>query len=437
MLEFSDKMTERMEKSMLRIWRNTKKMIFKKRGWEIPFTVEEVLLKLWGEKRADEYELIPYLVHPNRPLSTGAKGDRLRDRAKKFAKSIGNRCKYLYLPSLQTDYGWQFIWHLPPGYKDSDLLDAEAYFYTALGRKSINFEVKDDAIFMDVAKENLKNFYPFEWELEKYADMGIPLPLGMTYMGLYVIDMADGPFGVLWGPAGSGKTTELRVLTTAVIEARPDDVDVIIVDTKKADFQFAKNHALLLHDVKEIALTLEFLINEMERRADYLVQHRCESVKVLNKRYPDAKLRYYFLVVDEFAQVAEKSQYCADLIDELWRIGRYVGISGIVASQRMTRDISVKIGSIKNNCNLKMGYKMSPINSRLLFDESDKAALIPQRVGRGVIQWFNKLVEYQGMDLTLAQAEHRLKQILPKEVKLIGTATSAALPARQGNTKPY
>jgi energy-coupling factor transporter ATP-binding protein EcfA2 len=432
MLDINDKMMESMEKSCKRVYKNTKKMFYKNRDWEIPFVIDEVIERLWGDKRKDEYELIPFLVLPERPLSIGAEGDRLRDRAVKFFKSVGNRGKFLYLPALKTSYGWQFIWHLPPGYRDADLLNAEPYFYTALGRKSINFEIKDAAIFMYVAKENLKNFYPYEWDWSQYNDHAIPLPLGITYTGLFVVDIADGPFGILWGPAGSGKTTALRTITTGVIESRPDDVDVIIVDTKKADFQFAGRHALLLNDIKDITLALEFLIAEMDRRADYLVKHRCESVKVLNQRYPDRKLRYYFLVVDEFAQVAEKSQRCADLIDELWRIGRYVGITGIVASQRMTRDISVKIGSIKNNCNLKMGYHMSPINSRLLFDESEKAAMIPQKVGRGVIQWFNKLVEYQGMDLTLSQAEQRLKKVPAREVKLIGTATNSTLPARQG-----
>jgi energy-coupling factor transporter ATP-binding protein EcfA2 len=419
---------------------------YKYAGWEIPWAVKATVDALWGKK-----PMQPILVSPDRHFS--------REKVKNVARAAWEQIKAdvtlaklkedmaatlggvlqkgmsnCYLPGLRTEYGWKFIFHLPPGYNDQDFLKAESYFYTAVGRRSLHIEIKKEAIFLHVMQERLKDYYPFRWP---GADCAVPLMVGMTYKGPLIIDLVEhGPSFILWGPVGAGKSTLLRVICTVFKMARPDEVILIVIDRKGGhDFKFLKNHAYVLVPFEEIQPALAFLVEEMERRSKLLYDSDCENWKIYNQKHPEDKRPYFVVIVDEFAEVA-KNKACAELLDTLIRLGRAQGICTGICSQRTTSDMSDKVGSIKHNCNVKMSFKLSPMNSRLLFDESDKASLIPKLKGRGVVSWGDELLEFQGMDLPLDEAQKIMAKLTAKELTMFGKS-AGPLPPRQGDTRGH
>lgn len=360
--------------------------------WLIPWYIDETCFQLWGKK-----DMQPQLVK-----------------------------------RIKKNTGWEFIYTLPPGYCDDDFCNAEKYFYTAVGRRTLSIEIEGEAIHLCVATERLPGNYPFNWEWKPYDSKLLPLLCGLSVNGNKVIDLATAPHILIWGETGIGKSTLLRSMLTALILAR-DTFELYIIDRKGgSDFYFCRNHSETLIEPEDIRKCLSNIILEMNRRNALRAKVGAESIESLNEK-TNSNLKRIVIVIDEYAELT-KIKDIVEQVDTILRLGRASGLNIITCSQRTTSDMSEKIGSLKVNCPVKIGFALSRLNSNLLFD-SERGSTVPPMIGRGLLKCERNMTEFQVPFIDNEKAEKLLSKVPVRKVSYIGKSSRILPPPKQNRNR--
>ncbi len=207
----------------------------------------------------------------------------------------------------------------------------------------------------------------------------------------------DGVHGMIAGTTGSGKSELLLTMIAALALRYPPTVlNFVLVDYKGGS---AFEPFRPLPHVVDIATNLEgnavermfiAIKAELDRRGKILKDHNVKHIVEYRKRgYQHEKpFPHLFVIVDEFAEmVAENPEYKARF-DSITRLGRAIGVSLILATQRPT-------GAVTDQMRANMKFKIclrveTPDDSRELLRRSD-AAYLPSNVpGRAYIQVGNE-----------------------------------------------
>ena len=161
---------------------------------------------------------------------------------------------------------------------------------------------------------------------------------------------------IINGRTGSGKTVAMKSLCYGAIMK---GYEVSLVDFKDGvDYgPVWERHARLISDNLEFLAVIRELIEEKDRRLAYLRQHDVSKIDEYNDAHPEAPLKRIILFVDELGECLDKSgmtkeqKETVDLITQglntLCRLGRAVGISCILSTQRGSADLIS--GQIRNN----------------------------------------------------------------------------------------
>ena len=192
-----------------------------------------------------------------------------------------------------------------------------------------------------------------EWGTHKSIS-GLSAPVGFTD-GLQVpIVLADlSPHAIIGGPSGSGKTNLLLTMISS-IAARygPKEVEFYLLDFKEgvSFAQFAPGrrnqnwlpHARLIgvniNTDREFGLALlQFLADEMRRRAEAAKNHEVTKLEELRAADPEGDWPRIVAVIDEFQYLfAERDSVTRSamiLLEDVARRGRSQGIHLVLASQ--------------------------------------------------------------------------------------------------------
>ena len=110
-------------------------------------------------------------------------------------------------------------------------------------------------------------------------------------------------------------------------------------------------------------MQIEYLRNEMNRRAKVLDRYNCRNVVNYNKKN-DIKMPYIVFIVDELVQLTFDKK-CKDELHMIMSKCRKYGIYFILGAQDATKDT---IGRCKMNCPQVVGFRT--------FDETDSATLL-------------------------------------------------------------
>lgn len=205
----------------------------------------------------------------------------------------------------------------------------------------------------------------------------IPLLLGKNISGKTVIlDLGKAPHLLIAGTTGSGKSVCMNLLIMSMLyRFKPEELRLILVDPKQVEFSV---YAPLPHlvvpvitDVNQVALALNWTINEMERRYSLLRIAGVRDIASFNKRqipdmpqYDEAgnllpeKLPFLVVIIDELADIMLVAR--SEVENALSRIAaksRAVGIHTIIATQRP--DVKVITGTIKANYPVRIAFKVA------------------------------------------------------------------------------
>ena len=244
------------------------------------------------------------------------------------------------------------------------------------------------------------------WERSRSADYAdwVQVPLGLMSGNktrtLYMHQDYDGVHGMIAGTTGSGKSELLLTLIAGLaINYDPTVLNLALVDYKGGSafepFRELPHCVDIVTNLEGNAVERMFIAikAELDRRSkiltDYNVKHIVEYRKKgyhLKEPFP-----HLLIIVDEFAEmVAENSEYKARF-DSITRLGRAIGVSLILATQRPTGAVT---DQMRANMKFKMCLRVETVDdSRELLKRSDAAFLPSNLPGRCYIQIGNEAPE--------------------------------------------
>jgi S-DNA-T family DNA segregation ATPase FtsK/SpoIIIE len=194
---------------------------------------------------------------------------------------------------------------------------------------------------------------PAQWGTSRSIG-GLHAPVGFAE-GLPVrMTLADeSPHALIGGPSGSGKTNLLlTMISSMAARYDPDELEFYLLDFKEgvSFAQFAPGrrdrtwlpHARLvgvnINTDREFGLALlQFLSDEMRRRAEAAKAHEVTKLEELREADPDGRWPRIVAVIDEFQYLfAERdavTRAATLLLEDVARRGRSQGIHLVLASQ--------------------------------------------------------------------------------------------------------
>lgn len=222
----------------------------------------------------------------------------------------------------------------------------------------------------------------------------LEVPLGRNVTGEVVtMDLTKMPHLLIAGATGSGKSVAINgIITSMLMNARPDQVKLMLIDPKKVELSVYNGIPHLLTPVvsepKKAARALHKVVAEMERRYELFSQFGQRKISGYNAfvRKANAQddqarptLPYIVVVVDELADLMMTvSNEVEDAIIRLAQMGRAAGVHMILATQRPSVDVIT--GLIKANVPSRIAFAVSSgIDSRTILDTNGAEKLL----GRG------------------------------------------------------
>ncbi len=198
-------------------------------------------------------------------------------------------------------------------------------------------------------------------------------------------DIAKAPNMLIAGAVGMGKSVFISSLLASVLcKATPDDVRLILIDTKRIEFSAYSGLPHLLTPVisepDEAYEALTAASAEMSRRYEVLDSAGVKSIDAYNdsaKKKGGTTMPKILIVIDELSDLMFYDRQSAEfVISELCTKAKAVGIHLIMGTQRPTLDVLTPV--LKSNIGTRISFKVSSGNdSRAVLDRIGAEKLLP------------------------------------------------------------
>jgi len=192
--------------------------------------------------------------------------------------------------------------------------------------------------------------------------MGIHAPLGIAETGKVVqleFGEGKGTHGLIIGGTGSGKSSLMHVIITALAETySPEELQLYLIDLK-GGVEFKRYATSRLPHVAVVAIdcdrefavsSLEFLCSEMRRRMDLYRVNAADITSIAQYRGNGGQLPRILLVMDEFQRLLAEGDDIAErakgALESLLKEGRGFGIHVFLGTQSL-KGISMRGGSLE------------------------------------------------------------------------------------------
>lgn len=207
-------------------------------------------------------------------------------------------------------------------------------------------------------------------------------------------DLGRMPHLLVAGSTGTGKTIFLNSLILSLLFRPPTNINpyggspeilrFILIDPKRVEFPIYNDlpHLLspVIYDAQKTVNALKWLILEMERRFDLLVEAKARDIagynEMVKKQESLNPLPYIILIIDELADLmAARGREIEAGIVRLAQMARAVGIHLVVATQRPS--VEVITGLIKANITSRITFQVaSQVDSRTVLDMAGAEKLL-------------------------------------------------------------
>lgn len=172
------------------------------------------------------------------------------------------------------------------------------------------------------------------------AESKLTVAAGMNVFAGYVtFDIEKYVNLIIVGMTGAGKTTFLNdIILSVLYKARPDEVQIALIDTKGADLPLL-NGIPHTREIEVAATTIsgvkviKWLQNEMTERLALMKAKKAENLDEYNKYSKEKKPRW-LLIIDEYAELKRGTKEDLDqMLIDMAKYSKQTGIHLIVATQ--------------------------------------------------------------------------------------------------------
>ena len=244
------------------------------------------------------------------------------------------------------------------------------------GKAAIGIEIPNRTLEGVQLREVLEN--PEFQEAASKLTVG----LGMDISGHAIFaDIGKMPHLLVAGATGSGKSVCINTLISSILfKATSDEVKFILIDPKMVELSNYNGipHLMVpvVTDPKKPSSVLNWAVQEMEKRYSIFANHGVRDIKTFNRRYPEERIPFIIIVIDELADLMMVSP--RDVEDAICRIlqkARAAGIHMILATQRPS--VNVITGIIKANLPSRISFAVSSqVDSRTILDRGGAETLL-------------------------------------------------------------
>jgi S-DNA-T family DNA segregation ATPase FtsK/SpoIIIE len=213
----------------------------------------------------------------------------------------------------------------------------------------------------------------------------LQMALGKDITGRPVFgDLGKMPHLLVAGATGSGKSVCLNgIIASLLVSATPAQVQLLMIDPKRVELTVYNGIPHLIKDVitdpRLAAGALFEMTKEMDTRYERFAKAGVRKIEEYNAKYPDEKLPYVVIVIDELADLMLIAPAKVETtICRLAQLARATGIHLVVATQRPSVDVIT--GIIKANIPSRIAFAVSSqVDSRTILDMAGAERLL----GRG------------------------------------------------------
>lgn len=302
--------------------------------------------------------------------------------------------------------GWHLVFTLPPGISSNDVASKIDYFREQTGG-TITLKPHGALLHMEVHTNPIVENIAFEWDPTQYPKYSLPIPIGYTAAGLVAIDLAKLPHLFVAGTTGNGKTNYLRALAVSLL--LNSNVQVVVIDLKRLDYGFLKNHALLAKTKTLASQTLEALNSEMDRRIDILEEAGVTKLQ----EYTGTDIPWLVAIIDELGEITDPKD--TEMLNRLVRLSRASGISIVAATQRPSHTLYKGFTDTRSQFSGALCFWTKKAEDSRMILDSDNAHRIANLPGRAIWQWGDE-IELQTMNLPINDAKEIVAQLQPRGV---------------------
>lgn len=330
-------------------------------------------------------------------------------------KNKDDKVPFVY-SKRKTDYGTEYTIHVPEGLSLSNFVKAQEAIETNLNCRVELLPSTNRKIVLKAITAKQGTLY--KYELLKTKEL--KFPLGYSYKGLVTHTMDDeNPHLLIGGTSGSGKSVSLRSIIVNLILNKScklhlcdlkGGVEFAIFERSDRVKSFSKNMA-------EAVQQIGALRAEMYHRLDLFKEEYCVSLAEYNKK-TKANLPKHVLIIDELANITLYNKDLTEMISELLRMARAVGIHLILATQRPSADVLP--GTLKANVAATVAFKTrNNVNSEILLDHKGAEEL--RGKGHGILQTSDE-IEFQGLYIEADEAKELIKHTYIDKNSAINTS---------------
>jgi S-DNA-T family DNA segregation ATPase FtsK/SpoIIIE len=305
----------------------------------------------------------------------------LEDNLKTALTEIGVNAdiqKYINGPRLT-----RFMLHLPD-VNDLDRLRRgleKLSFSLGLGQQGVFMESTEEpkVISLDVPRpgnvwQHVTGSRMRQWLKNPPSSMVLPVWPGVDVLGEpFVFDITQAPHLLVAGTTGSGKSVCLHsILISLILRNSPETLQVCLIDTKKVEFKAYNSlphnfNKTVITDVNDAVSVLEKLVDEMEKRNDYLSKLQARDLIECHARGMK-DIPYIVVFVEEMADLLMQSEQAEEYLVRLAQKARSVGIHLVLATQRP--DAETFRGLLRSNIPTRIALTVQKASeSKIILDE--------------------------------------------------------------------
>jgi S-DNA-T family DNA segregation ATPase FtsK/SpoIIIE len=300
------------------------------------------------------------------------------------------------------------------------------------GKSAVGIEVPNTTVSVVAIREILERI-----------PRGVPplsMALGKDITGQPVFgDLNRMPHLLVAGATGAGKSVCLNcIIASLLVTATPDELELLMIDPKRVELTVYNGIPHLKHEVitdpSLAAGALAIITREMDSRYERFAKAGVRKIEEYNARFPDEKLPYIVVVIDELADLMLVAPAKVEmLIMRLAQLARATGIHLVVATQRPSVDVIT--GLIKANIPSRIAFAVSSqVDSRTILDMGGAERLL----GRGDMLYLPidapKPIRAQGALVTGAEIE-RLVEFWKRQARPERAAGMEIVPLRDDDER--
>lgn len=279
-----------------------------------------------------------------------------------------------------------------PGVDPRKLQEKGPALKLALGleqEQSIAFGIDRGYVTVDVPKTPEQRYYVSAGDLWKdwmRPRGSLAAPIGEDRYGHPVeIDFSssNSPHLLVGGTTGSGKSEALNTILFGLIRNYgPHELQLMLVDpkgTELAVFERCRHlRGTIGWDDSDAILLLKEAVDEMQRRYQLFREHGVRSLADFNERQePEARLPWWLVVLDEYADLTHDPQQKKEIEQELKRLAQKARASGIhvvIATQKPSAEVIST--NLRSNLPAQLALRVrSAVESRVILDEAGAETL--------------------------------------------------------------